>query len=300
MTRILEGFWIAISQLRSNKGRAALTILGVSIGVMVVMVIASMVKGINSGVTDIFEQLGPRTFFVFRHFEGGIVIDDGSEPNSPWRRNPGLTVEEAARIRALPSIGFVVVRDQSSRPVKYENVDLASVSVVGMSEGWPEVSGGDIFPGRSFTRLEEAANTRVVVVNSTLSDQLFGRVDPIGRDVKLDGVPFRVIGVYEPPPDLFGGSNDPTAIIPHGAFKKYIRSWGRWMDIMARPVDSVTVAGAIEDVTALMRGIRRLRPAEENNFSVVTQDKLLDNWNQVTGMFFLVMIALSSVGLMVG
>ncbi len=297
MTQIFEGVAIAIDSLKSNKGRASLTILGIAIGVMVVMVIASMVRGINGGVTDIMDQLGPRTFFVFRHFQGGIQVSDGTEE---WRNYPGLTVEEADILRELPRIAMVVVQDQSSRPVKFGNTELSSVQIGGLSARWPEVSGGDIFPGRSFTELEEASNARVAVINQKLAENLFGLANPLGREVKIDGVPFRVIGVHVPPPDLFGQGNNPRATIPHGSFKKYIRSWGRWMDMMISPVEGVSVEEAIGDVTASLRSQRRLRPAEENNFSVITQDRLLENWNKVTGMFFLVMIVLSSVGLMVG
>lgn len=297
MTSVFEGVAIAIDSLSSNKARASLTILGIAIGVTVVMVIASMVRGINGGVSDIMDQLGPRTFFVFRHFEGGIQISDGTEE---WRNNPGLTVEEANRLRDLPKIAMVVVQDRSSRPVKYGNTELSSVGIGGLGVRWPEVSGGDILPGRSFTQIEAAANARVTVISQKLAENLFGQLDPIGREIKIDGVPFRVIGVHVPPPALFGEGNNPRAIIPHGSFRKYIRNWGRWMDMMLAPVEGVTVEKAIEDVTASLRMQRRLRPGDINNFSVVTQDRLLENWNKVTGMFFLVMIILSSVALMVG
>ncbi|MCZ6759914.1 MAG: ABC transporter permease, partial [Gemmatimonadetes bacterium] len=231
MMAIFEGVGIALSSLVANKGRAALTILGVAIGVMVVMVVASMVRGINDGVDDVFAQLGPRTFFVFRYWEAGITVRDGSDENNPWRRNPGLTVIEAERISQLPSVRTVVVNSNSSRPVKYNATEISSVNVRGTGSRWTDVSGGDVFPGRSFTVLEEAANSRVVVVNKNLADQLFSRTYPLGRQIKIDGVPFEVIGVFTPPPDIFGEGNEPLVIIPHGSFTKYIRRAGRWMDI---------------------------------------------------------------------
>src|SRR3990172_9685792 len=117
MVVLLEGVGIALDSLRSNKTRAALTILGIAIGVMVVVVIASMVTGINQGVTDIFEQAGPRTFYVFRFFQGGVMVSDGSDEMSPWRRNPPLTVDEAERIEALESIGFVVLDEGTGAPI---------------------------------------------------------------------------------------------------------------------------------------------------------------------------------------
>ncbi|NIM50117.1 MAG: FtsX-like permease family protein [Gemmatimonadales bacterium] len=299
MTQLFEGVGIALASLRASKVRAALTILGVAIGVMVVMVIGSMITGINRGVEDIFNQLGPRTFFVFRFFQAGIQVSDGSDEMSPWRRNPPLTVEEADRIAQLPTIHRVVVDEGAGREVEHGNRKLESVSIRGRGARWAEVS-GDIMPGRSFTNLEYAASSRVVVVNEKLASEMFGLLDPIGKWIKISGVPFEVIGVYIPPPDIFGEGNRPEAVIPHSAFSKYIPHWRGWMDFLVTPKENTTVQAAIEDVTAVMRSMRELRPAEENNFAIVTQDKLLDSWNQVTGMFFLVMIALSSVGLMVG
>lgn len=300
MTSLFEGVGIALGALRANKWRAALTILGVAIGVMVVMAIASMVAGINRGVTDIMEQLGPRTFFVFRFFQAGVNVSDGSDEMSPWRRMPPLTAEEAERIGRLPSIGFVVVDEGSSAPITNGDHELSDVRIRGLGVDWLRVSGGDVYPGRSFTHLEQAANVRVAVVNAKLAGELFAFRDPIGRRIKIAGVPYDVIGVYNPPPDLFGEGNRPQAIVPHGTFEKHVPHWRGWMNFLVAPSASATVPQAIDDVTTLMRTVRGLRPAEENTFSIVTQDKLLESWNQVTGMFFLVMIALSSVALMVG
>lgn len=299
MTSLFEGVAIALSSLRANKVRAALTILGVAIGVAVVMVIGAMITGINRGVADIFDQLGPRTFFVFRAFQGGIQVSDGTG-DRPWRHNPPITVEEAERIQALPSISRAIVDDGTGAAVSYEGHEVASVSIRGRGVDWVQVGGGDIYPGRSFTHLEAVANDRVAVINAKLSEQLFGQMDPIGRRVKVAGVPFTVIGVVTPPPDIFGQGNTPQAIIPYGTFDKYIPYWRGWMDILVMPDTTVTVQQAIDDVTTVLRTMRGLKPREDNTFAVVTQDKLLENWNTVTGVFFLVMFALSSVGLMVG
>ena len=299
MTQLFEGVGIAIGALRGNKMRAALTILGVAIGVMVVMVIASMITGINRNVAALFEESGSRTFFVMRFFSGGITVSDGSDEMSPWRRRPHLNQEEAARIARLPSIHFVDVEEWMGTRAEFEGQQLESVGVQGRSENWLRVSGGDLV-GRSFTRTENLTHARVAVLSSKMAERLFGRVDPLGKTVKLGGGPYLVIGVYTQPPNLFGEGESPRAIIPHGTLRKYLKpQWG-WMSFTVRPVDSVSVEQAIDDVTISLRTVRGLRPGDENNFDVVTQDKLLDTWNKVTGVFFLVMIVLSGVGLIVG
>ncbi len=296
--QVFEGVGIALSSIRVNKARAALTILGVAIGVAVVMVIAAMITGINRGVTDIVEQVGPRTFWVVRSFQGGIEISDDARRER--RRKPPLTLAEAGRIAELPTIAFVVVNEEASRGIEFENRNLESVNVIGRGPQWLAVSGGDIFPGRSFTRVEDQASSRVAVINEKLSDELFGRRDPIGKRIRIAGVPYRVIGVYTPPPDMFGSGNRPQAIIPHNTFAKHVPYRRGWMALMLVPRPNVSVPDAIDDVTAVLRSARGLRPGSENTFDIVTQDKLLESWNGMTGVFFMVMLGLSSVGLLVG
>ena len=97
--RLLEGVAIAFDSVRSNKVRASLTILGVAIGVSVVIAIGAAIRGINNSVTQILEEAGPKTFFVYRFFQGGLNVSDGSDELSPWRRNPWLSVHEADLIR---------------------------------------------------------------------------------------------------------------------------------------------------------------------------------------------------------
>ena len=170
---VTEGVGIALDALRSNRVRAALTILGVAIGVMVVMTIGSMISGINNGVSDIFAQLGPRTFFVFRHFQGGIQVSDGSEERW-WLRKPPLSVEEAARLEDLPTVEHVILDEWSGRSVEWGSQSISRVGVNGRSVAWPAVSGGDVFPGRSFTDLEYHATRRVVVINAKLASDIYG------------------------------------------------------------------------------------------------------------------------------
>ena len=300
MTSLFEGVGIALDSLRSNKGRAALTILGVAIGVMVVMVIAAMISGINKSVSNIFESIAPRTFLVWRFFQAGVNVSDGSDESSPWRRNPPISEIEADRIAQLPSVRYVTRRDESAATVEFADLRLESVNVAGLSAQWVEVNGGDVYPGRTFTRLEDLANSPVAVINRKLEDQLFRGRDPIGQSIHVAGAPFTVIGVYTPPPSLFSGSTPPFVGIPHGAFAKHVPYFKGWMRLAVAPAPDYSQQQAMDEVVATLRSLRGMKPGQENSFSIVTQDKLLDSWNQVTGMFFLVMLVLSSIGLMVG
>ncbi|HEY9384215.1 MAG TPA: ABC transporter permease [Gemmatimonadales bacterium] len=298
--QLFEGMGMALDSVRANKTRAALTILGVAIGVMVVIAMASMITGINRAVAHQLETLGPKTFFVFRFFRGGINISDGSDEMSPWRRNPWLTVEEAALLKALPSIKDVGYREGTGGPASYGDTKLSSVSVTGFSTNWTRVSGGTITAGRNWTEVEFAAGSEVAVINDKAASSLFPGLDPIGKRIKVFGMPFTVVGVYTEASSLFGESSNPEVMMPHTTFIK-VADWQKgWMNMVVMPADSATVAKAQDDVIAALRIKRGLKPSQENNFSVVTQDKLMDTFNSVTSGFFLVMLALSSVGLLVG
>ncbi|MGH7645247.1 MAG: ABC transporter permease [Gemmatimonadales bacterium] len=298
MTSLFEGVGIALASLRAHKGRAALTILGVAIGVMVVMVIGALIAGFDKGLSDMLQSLGPKTFYVGR-FWGGAQHEDPDDPN-PWRRRPALTVAEAQRLEALPTIKFVVVDENGSADIEFENRRVGQVSIQGRDADWPMIAGGDIAPGRSFSHLEDLANSRVVVVNEKLAEQVFGRRDPMGQRIRIAGLPYAVIGVYHPPTGLFGEGDQAEAFIPYGTLVKHVPYWQGWLDFLVAPEDSVAVQRAIDDVTIAMRTMRGLRPGQPNNFDVVTQEKYLQAVDSMTIMFKIVMVALSMVGLMVG
>jgi putative ABC transport system permease protein len=300
LARLGEGVTIALDSVRANKARAALTILGVAIGVMVVIAMASMITGINRAVTKQVETLGPRTFFVQRFFQGGIQIDDGSDELSPWRRNPWITVEEAEMARQLPMIQEVTWREETNGPVSYGDTKLSSVNVIGFNASWIAAAGGEIITGRNFTPAEYYSQAHVVVINDKLAEQFFPGLDPVGKRIRIFGQPFDVIGVHAEAASLFSSSRAPIAVIPHSVFTKVADYYKGWMMFLVTPKEGMTVLEAQDQVIAAMRAKRGLKPAQENNFAVVTQDKLLDTFNNVTRGFFLVMLALSSVGLMVG
>ncbi len=300
LARTREGILLALDSVRANKARAALTILGVGIGVMVVIAMASTITGVNRGVTQRLETLGPRTFFVWRFFREGIQVSDGSDEMSPWRRNPWMTVEEAELIRQLPLVRDVTVREASSGQVVHGDITLDDVSVRGMTPSWVTVVGGSVVDGRNFTPAEQAAGARVMVINEKLADELFPGLDPIGKRAKVFGEPFEVVGKYAEPASLFGSGDSPVVIMPHGTFTKVAQYWKGWLQVAVVPVEYTTVAETQDQVISALRAARGLRAGQENNFAVVGQDRLLANFNNVTGAFFVVMLALSSIGLLVG
>jgi putative ABC transport system permease protein len=293
-----EGVVIAIDALRANKVRAALTILGIAIGVFVVVLMSAVIHGINSSVAQEFERAGPTTFFVNR-FPIALEGCSDDEDSCKWRSNPPLRVGEAAALGRLSSVQDVTIRSGTQAPAKFRDRVLSSARVEAYTANWVEVTGGDIVQGRNFTPAEATDGARVAVINETMAQRLFNETDPLGKEILLNKSPFTVVGVYKAASDFFVEAR-PGAFVPFAAGRRYLNLWIDWIDFTVRPKPGVSRDEAIDDVVATMRGQRGLRPTQPDNFAVMTQDKLFETWGKVTGLFFIVMIALSAVGLLVG
>ncbi len=298
LSRAAEGMALAFDAVRANKSRAALTILGIAIGVMVVIAMASMISGIQSGVTDIVSRAGPKSFVVMRYFREGIQINDGSE--QPWQRRPQLSRHEAELIRQLPAIEDVNVREGGVSTITHRDRTLTDVYVQGMDPSWMRVEGGEIIDGRNFTNIDAAVGAFTVVINRPAADALFERGNPVGKVIKIFGLPFTVVGLYQDPQELFADNKDPKFIMPHSTFAKVGNFDRGWISIMVFPTEAATQSDAMDQVTMALRIDRGLKPNQENTFDLVSGDRFLDSFNSMTQGFFLVMLALSSVGLMVG
>jgi putative ABC transport system permease protein len=302
---VLEGVLIALDAIRANKVRATLTIMGVAVGVFVVVAMSSVVRGVNESFARDLEAAGPTSFFIYRRPIQAFRHCDGTDETCPERRNPRLTLEEARVLERLPTIRAVTVHLGTGARFKYrDRTTDAGLEVY--SPNWTDVDGGDIQPGRSFTFAENATATRVVIVNKRLARKLFGDSDPLDKVIGINDVDFRVIGVYDytaspmGTPTSAGGGDSPKAIIPYETGRRHLNLWLRGTDFIVRPRAGVSVEEATDDVTAALRGARGLRPSQPDNFAIVTQDRLMGVYNQLFGTFFVVGIALSSVGLLVG
>ena len=297
---MLEGVGIALDSLRSNKVRAALTILGVAVGVFVVVVISAAIHGINTSVARDFERAGPKTFFLSR-FPITFEACDGTDDTCKWRHNPRLTYADAKAIGALPSIRAAAVQMGMNKEVRYKDRDLSSTTVIGETANWTVVdNAGDLYPGRSFTESEELNGEKVAIVNDEMAKRLFGESDPLDKVITIGGVPFTVIGVYHYEASFLAGGNRPRAIVPFETAYRSLQGGMGGVGIAIVPREEVTRDEAQDDVIAALRARRGLRPGTENNFALITQDKLFETYNKIFGMFFLVMIVLSAIGLLVG
>ncbi len=296
---VSEGVRIAIDACRANKVRAGLTILGIAVGVFVVVVMSAAIHGINQSVARDFASTGPTTFFLSR-YPISFEACDGSENTCAWLRNPPIRPNEVDALRRLSSIEAVGERLDWSAAAKYRDRALPGVSIEGYSAEWSTINAPEVYPGRAFTTSEARTGARVAVLSTLMAERLLGESDPLGKMVSLNGVPFEVIGVYKDNSSFLTGGERPKAVIPVQALIRNLGARAGNVGLAVKPREGVVQTEVLDDVTAALRGLRGLRPREESSFAIITQDKLLETYNSIFGLFFLVMLALSAVGLIVG
>jgi putative ABC transport system permease protein len=297
---LFEGVGIAIDALRANKVRAALTILGIAVGVFVVVIISAAIHGINASVAQSFASTGPTTFYVSRYpisFENC----DGTPATCKWLRNPPVRLAELRGIQALSTVFTAGGRIDTGKPVRYRDRSVSSAQITGYTSNWTDIDrGSDIVDGRSFTEAEETGAAPVILVNQKLAEQLFGEGDPIEKRVTVGGVSLTVIGRYTEEANFMEGGERARAIVPIRTAHRLLNANIDDMGLAVVPRASVDRDETVDEVTAYLRGARGQRPGVESTFAILTQDKLFETWNSITSMFFLVMFALSAVGVIVG
>ena len=297
---VSEGWLIALDQLRANKLRSALTMLGVVIGVATVMAMASLVQGIRDQIINTIEVAGPTTFYIMR-FWSTTPLNPDALPKEV-RIRPVVKSTEAQAIARVPDIRYAGTWVQLFQKMEYGGVHTQILTVFGADDHYMEIQGGTLLTGRFFTEAEVRSGGPVVVIERRFADKLFGRLEPLDLFLRIADKPFRVIGVYQNPDNIFQPpSQEIGAIIPFETARRFFRydeTNALW--IVVKPRDGVTVGAAMDEATVQLRRLRGLRAGEPNSFDLITQDQILDTFNKLTGVFFLVMLILSSVALMVG
>lgn len=301
---VLEGVGMAVEAIRTNKVRAALTIAGVAIGVFVVVAMGAVVNGIRASFQKDLEEIGATTFIVQRR-GSGINACDGTDEKCPDRRNPPISFDEWKMIERIPGVSNVIGVLGGGGNFGYKNVRIDGVGYDAYSPDWPEVDASDIYPGRNFTRTEYDAGQPVVLLNDTLSSQLFGGSEPIGKQVMINGRQFTVIGIYHPKAGFLKslegkGPDTPRAIIPLQTAVRTLDVWRGSLTLLVRPEANASQDQVMDEVMASMRARRGLRPGMRSDFYLVEQDRIQETFDQLFGAIFAVGLALSAVALLVG
>ena len=304
---------MALVTLREHKLRSGLTVLGIAIGIMSIVGMTSLIRGLDKSLRESILAMGSDTLMVAKF--GGFSMGSGQELTELLRR-PNLTPDDAEAIASqAPSLASVnIVLGQGGPPTRervyYRSERSKLLNVFGSTANYAEVFHIDVVAGRFFTPGETRRRAPVIVLGQTPVQALFPNIDPIGRRVRLGQARYTVIGVLGPTPSP-GGFNmgqDDLVVIPHTSYQKQFgiraeRMFGgemRAVMIAAIPRDDVDRDVALADIERVMRIRHRLRLDEANDFELMTQDAILALWAQISGAIFLTLIVVSSIALMVG
>jgi putative ABC transport system permease protein len=299
-----ESVKMALDTLRANKLRSGLTILGIVIGVTTVIVISSIISGLNNRVADIADSLGTNVLLVTR-LPFGI-----GRPTTEQLTRKYLTLEDALALRALP---HVVATNASVRytkqfgvgnvSVKYQGHKVAGAIMEGDTAQVAEVSNLVLLSGRVFTDDEDQRHAKVCLLGHDTAEQLFvyGE-DPIGKEVNVETGLYTVIGVLDKQKQLFGSGQNPQdnmIVFPMGTFHN-LHPEALDTFLLVKYDDPAYRALVEDEIREMIRTRRKVKISAEDNFDIFGTDSINKLWDQITSGLFGLMVAVSSVGLMVG
>jgi putative ABC transport system permease protein len=295
---------MALDTLRTNKLRSSLTILGIVIGVTTVITISSVINGLNNRVSDWVSSLGSNVFWVF-HMP---VI--GVRPTLEQLARKRLTLDDVMALRTLPHVvaadgGFQHVKSQfrvGDVAVKYNGKKVAGTILQGSTAEVGDVSDFTLLEGRMFTDQEDQRGAHVVVLGHDTWEELFGAEPAVGKEVSVESGLYTVIGVLDKRKQPFGGGknpNDNAAFFPLGTFHN-LHPEDKDMWVSVKYDDPKNKALVEEEIRELLRVRRKVKVEKDDDFEIFGPDSLSKLWGQLTGGLVAFMIAVSSVGLMVG
>jgi putative ABC transport system permease protein len=295
---------MALDTLRANKLRSGLTILGIVIGVMTVITISSVINGLNTSISNLIASFGTNVLWAFRF----PVI--GVRPTTEMLARKQLTYDDMLAISQLPHVVAAAASlqytdynfNEGSVVAKYGQRKADNVSLEGDSASNADVYDKVISEGRYFTQDDQDRAADVTVLGHDVEQDLFGPVDPIGKEVVIAGRTFTVIGVFEKQKTAFGGGKNPDDSFAYFPITTFHKLHPEILDYwIAAKFDDQKNKPLVEDeMRDLLRRRRKVRNEADDNFAIFSSDSITKLWNQITGSLFLLMGGLSAVGLMVG
>ena len=294
-----NGLRLAFQTIRSHKLRAFLTVLGVIIGTGTIIGVAAILAGFDANLTAVLRSFGPNSIIVFK-FPVGFRVGNLS-PEERTRKN--LTYENAAHIRErcpdCEDVSAMLFANRGPISAHYKGNEMAGVDLFGVEEGYGRSNGQvDIHRGRFFTDEESTHRMPVAVIGADVEKGLFANMDPIGKMITVDGHEFTVIGTMLRPAASFFGDTDTRVLLPYGAMHKMYPN-ARENAIIVTAFNG-RLPKALDEVRTALRIDRRVPYAKPDNFALSTAEQMVSDFRQITAMTFLVMVVLSSIGLLVG
>ena len=286
-------FSMAFAAIRSHKLRSSLTILGVFVGVTTVIWMVSLIQGLNRSMARQIAGLGANVLYVTKY----------EMTSNEWGMKPrkDFTFSDAEAIeRSCPSITAVCPILSTQGKVKFGLQETTFIRIDGVGASFLDVRNWGVHEGRFFTESEVEAHTPVCVIGVRVQEALFGVVAPIDKEILVEGTRYRVIGVLEEKGRFLDEDRDKIVVIPFWSYARQFGTRDVAEYILAMPADAGVKQQAEDEIRDVLRRIRRVPFGEPDDFAIGTQENLLALYQRITGAFFLVMVAISSIGLLVG
>jgi putative ABC transport system permease protein len=294
-------FWEAVKgalhSLRGSKLRSFLTLLGIILATTTLIAVMSVISGMDVYIAQNVSSMGADGYRVQRIV---MMNFDPKKYMEMLRRNPQLSREEyeflRERLTMTKEIGITAGRSVTV----HRGTEISEgVGLQGTSPNIGVITNIEAEEGRFLSEIENDRHMNVAFIGHDLKDKFFAGATPIGQTITAEGVPFEVVGVAKAKGSVFGQSQDNFLIIP---INTYFKIWGarNGMGFAATALDHDHLAQAQEEARMLLRSYRHLRPKEDDTFSMLTSDALLDFWNQLTGAIAATAVGVVSVFLVVG
>lgn len=296
LTKFAEAAKIALASLYAHKLRSFLTLLGIVIAVTTLIAVAAVIEGMNIYINDRVAALGAGVFKLQRF----PITTSFEEWLRVLRRNKRLTMADYQAIRETATLVSAVGASVStSREVRYRDQVIYDVRIEGISSNFRLFGGPEINVGRAIDEFDVSYNRYVCVLGAGVAEELFSGANPLGKMVKVEGVPFQVIGVAKKLGSVFGQSMDNFVHVPIGT---YLKTFGsrHSITIWAKAREEKLLQEAIDEARVIMRARRHLSYKEDDDFGITTSSTINDLWKQMTGAIAFSAIAVTSIFLVVG
>jgi putative ABC transport system permease protein len=295
----LEALRISLQSLWANKLRSVLTLLGVVIGVAAVIAVVTFVNGINGYVAEKIFNLGADVFIMFKVSPAVTNVDHYLE----GQKRKDLTMDDYRAVRdGCKHCAYVgAYARNNSGHVKYGQEALTDTMVQGMTPSVAITQDIDMDSGRMLEQIDLESDAPVAVVGTDIPETLMPGVDPIGKEIRVDGWTYRIIGVGKKKGKTLGQSLDNYVLIPMTSWLKQYGSYNTNMRISAKAAGTGAILDTAKDeARVILRARRHVAPADPDNFDVETNSSLLSIWSNLTGTFFIAMIGIAAISMVVG
>ena len=295
-SQVRESAAIALDAIWSNKLRSLMTVLGNIVAVGSIIAVVSLIQGLNESVRDvILTEAGADAFTIQRR---GVTTTQAERDRT--RSNPSITLREAEAVRRLsPLAAAVMAIARRNGTVSYRDKSISSINIRGVTPEYINFGSFNVDRGRLMSSLEIERARRVVVLGWQTADRLFEAIDPLEKDVRIQGVRFRVVGVSVRKGSFLGQSQDEFAIVPLDAYQT-VFGQPRGLALQVLPRAPLLMEATMDEARIALRIARRLKPAQPDDFGMFTSDTFLDLYRQATIGIFAVLVGVVALSLVVG